>query len=127
MQVIRDTGDQQLRELRNISKNKTLEIISEIGRKNNKANKILIGIKKINNRLESAEIVCTKTDGTKYNFNIFALPLRFIEKIHNNETTLDEAINNQTELGILINKLNNNYNPKLTKKANEKNNVLKSA
>ena len=45
LQVIRDKGDHQLRELKNISKNKTLEIISEIGRKNNKANKILLGIK----------------------------------------------------------------------------------
>ena len=54
-------------------------------------------------------------------------PLKFIEKNHNYEITLDEAKNNQTELGILINKLNNNYNPKIQKKVKEKNNVLKSA
>ena len=58
-----------------------------------------------NNKLESAELVCIKTDGTKYDFNIFTLPLRFAEKIHNYEITLDKAINNQTELSILINKL----------------------
>ena len=33
------------------------------------------------------------------------LPLRFAEKNHNYEITLDKAINNQTELSILINKL----------------------
>ena len=66
------------------------------------------------------ELVCTKTDGTKYNFNIFALPLKFIEKIHNYEITLDEARNYQTELRILINKLNNDYNPRNLKKAKEK-------
>ena len=58
--------------------------------------------------------------------NHFLFPLKFIEKIHNYEITLDEVKNNQTELGILINKLNNDYNPKIPKKVNEKN-VLKSA
>ena len=51
-------------------------------------------------------------------------PLKFIEKIHNYKITLDEAKNYQTELGILINKLNNHYNPRSLKKAKEKNNVL---
>ena len=65
---------------------------------------------------DNAELVCTKTDGTKYDFDIFALPLKFIEKIHNYEITLDEVINYQTELRILINKLNNDYNPRNSKK-----------
>ena len=34
--------------------------------------------------------------------------------------------NYQTELGILISKLNNDYNPRSLKKAKEKNNVLES-
>ena len=59
--------------------------------------------------------------------NHFLFPLKFIEKIHNYEITLDEVKNNQTELGILINKLNNDYNPKIPKKVNEKNDVLKPA
>ena len=54
-------------------------------------------------------------------------PLKFIEKIHNYKITLDEAKNYQTELGILINKLNSHYNPRSRKKAKEKNNVLESA
>ena len=56
-------------------------------------------------------------------------PLKFIEKIHNYEITLDEAKNYQTELEILINKLNNDYEPRISKKAKakEKNNVLESA
>ena len=54
-------------------------------------------------------------------------PLKFIEKIHNYEITLDEARNYQTELRILINKLNNDYNPRKPKTAEEKNNVLESA
>ena len=40
-----------------------------------------------------------------------------MKKIHNYEITLNEVKNNQTELGILINKLNNDYNPKIPKKS----------
>ena len=83
--------------------------------------------RKINKTLDKAELVCTKTDGTKCDFNRFALPLKFIEKIHNYEITLDEAKEEQAELRILINKLNNDYNPRILKKTKEKNNVLESA
>ena len=72
--------------------------------------------KKIDETLDNAELVCTKTDGTKYDFNRFLFPLKFIEKINKYEITLDEAKINQTELGILINKLNNEYNQKIPKK-----------
>ena len=40
---------------------------------------------------------------------------------------LQGAEDNQEELEILINKLNNNYNPKSKIKTNEKNDTLKSA
>ena len=50
---------------------------------NNEANKLLSEFKKINDALDNAELVCTKTDRTKYNFNRFSLPLKFIQKICN--------------------------------------------
>ena len=78
-------------------------------------------------KIDKAELVCTKTDGTKYDFHRFLLPLKFIKKVHNYEFTPNEAINDQTELGILINNLNNDYNPKNSKKIKEKNKVSKSA
>ena len=127
LQAIKDQGEKQMREIKNINKINTLKVIDEIRRKNTDANKILLDIKKIDETLDNAELVCTKTDGTKYDFNRFLSSLKFIEKIHNYEITLHEAKNDQTELGILINKLNNNYNPKIPKKVKEKNNVLKSA
>ena len=96
-------------------------------KKNDEANKLVPKFRKIDRTLDKAELVCTKTDGTKYDFNRFALPLKFIEKIHNYEITPNEAIDNQTKLKILINKLNNNYNPLISKKINEKNRVLESA
>ena len=54
------------------------------------------------------------------------LTLKFIEKIHNYEITLNIAINDQTEIKILINKLND-YNPTKPEKIEEKKRVLKSA
>ena len=68
-----------------------------------------------------------KTDGTKYDFNRFSLPLKFIEKNHHYKITLNEAIDDQTEVRILINNVNNDYNPRSLKKAKEKKKILKSA
>ena len=67
--------------------------------------------KKINDTLDNAELVCTKTDGTKYDFNCFSFPLKLIEKIQKYEIIVDEAIEKQAELKELINKLNN-YGPR---------------
>ena len=47
-------------------------------KKNAEANRILLDINKIDETLDNAELVCTKTDGTKYNFNRFLSPLKFI-------------------------------------------------
>ena len=111
----------------NIDKNKTLKIIEKISKKNDEANKLLPEFRKINKTLDNADLVCTKTDGTKYDFNRFSLPLNFIENIQNCKITLDEAINNEIELGILINKLNNNHNPRNPEKVEEKERTLESA
>ena len=128
LKAIEDQGKKQLEQLKNIDKSKTLEIIDKISKKNNEANKLLSEFKKINKTLDNADAVCTKTDNkTKYDFNRFSLPLKFIEKIHNYDITLGEAINDQKNLNILINKLNNDYEPRNTKKIEEKKRVLKSA
>ena len=39
------------------------------------------------------------------------MPLKFIMKIHHQDLTLQEARDDQQKLQILINKLNNDYNP----------------
>ena len=53
---------------------------------------------KLDGKLENVELVCKKTDGTKYDFNCFLLPLKFITKIRNYEITLNEAIEKQAKL-----------------------------
>ena len=75
---------------------------------------------KLDGELENVELICTKTDGPKYDFNHFLLPLKFIEKIYNYKITLDKAIEDQTNLKILINKLNNDYNSRNKKKQKRK-------
>ena len=57
----------------------------------------------------------TKSDGTKYNFNAFALPLKFVEKIYSYEITLDEAKDDQDKLEKLKIRLEK-YKPKINKK-----------
>ena len=64
LQAIKDQGEKQLREIKNIDKSNTLKVIDEIRRKNDEANKILLDIKKIDETLDDAELVCTKTDGS---------------------------------------------------------------
>ena len=81
-------------------------------------------IKKIETELDTAELVCTKTDGkTKCNFNLFASPLKFARKIHNYEITLNETIDNQEKLENLIIRLEN-YKPRNTQKKEGKDKVL---
>ena len=95
------------KELKNIDKNKMLKAIDKSSREDEEVYKLLSKFKKINDTHDNAELFCTKTDGTKYNFNCFSLPLKFIEEI-----TPDEAIEKQAELTELINKLNN-YGPRI--------------
>ena len=84
-------------------------------------------IKIIDDWLETAQLICTKTDGkTKYNFSKFAFPIKFASKIYGHDLTLQKARDNQQDLQILINNLNNNYNPISQLKIKEKDDALKS-
>ena len=58
-----------------------LEAIHKIRRENYEAKNLVFKIKKIDIELDTAELVCTKTDGkTKYNFNLFASQSNLLEK-----------------------------------------------
>ena len=83
LQAIRDQGEKQLKELKNIDKIKLLKASDEIRKKNDETNKLMPKFRKINRTLDKAKLVCRKTNGTKFDFNRFALPLRFIEKFYN--------------------------------------------
>ena len=85
-------------------------------------------IKRIDDWLDTAQRICTNTDGkTKYEFNNFTFTSKFTSKMYRHDLMLQEAEDDQQELEILINKLNNNYNPKNQTKIKEKDDALKSA
>ena len=85
-------------------------------------------IKRIDDWLDTAQLICTNTDGkTKYEFNNFTFSSKFTSKMYRHDLMLQEAEDDQQELEILINKLNNNYNPKNQTKIKEKDDALKSA
>ena len=85
-------------------------------------------IKRIDDWLDTAQLICTNTDGkTKYEFNNFTFSSKFTSKTYRHDLMLQEAEDDQQELEILINKLNNNYNPKNQTKIKEKDDALKSA
>ena len=120
LQVIKSQGEKQLKELKIIDKNKILEITDESSNKKNaESNKLVPKFIELYETLEKVDLVCTKTDGTKYDFNRSLLPLKFIAKIYNYKITLDKAIQDQTKLGVSINKLND-YNLINTEKVEEK-------
>ena len=123
LQAIKDQGEKQLKELKNIGNSKMLKAISEISKKNNEGNKLLSELEKTDKTLDDAELICTKPNGTKYNFNIFAIPLKFTEKIHNIKITVDKR---SREIRKLISRLEN-YNTKNKKEIDQKNRVLESS
>ena len=55
------------------------------------------------------------------------MPLKFVLKIYRRDLLLQKADDNQQELKILINKLNDNYNPTSQTKIKEKDDRLKTA
>ena len=93
-----------------------------------KAKELMNKIKTIDDWLDTAQLIYTKTDGkTKYDFNKFTFTLKFASKIYRHDLTLQETKVDQQELQILINKLNNDYNLKNQTKTNEKDDALRSA
>ena len=84
-----------------------MKLATKKKKKNDETNKLVSEFREIDKTLDNAELVCTKIDGTKYDFNRFFFPLKFIEKINNYEITLDEAIDDQEKLEKLIIRLEN--------------------
>ena len=74
-------------------------------------------IKLTDDWLETTQLIFTKTDRrTKYYFSNFTSPLKFTLKIYHHDLTLQKANDDQVNVKILINKLNNDYNPKQSRK-----------
>ena len=83
----------QLEEIKNINISlKPLKTITFFGTISEEAKKLMENIKVIDNWLDTAQLICTKTDGkTKYDFNKFTLPLKFATKIYCHDLMLQDA------------------------------------
>ena len=85
----------------------------------------MVNIKELDDWLDKTHLICAMTDGkAKYNFSNFTFPLKFASKIYNKDFTLQEVEDDQQKLNILINKLNNDYNPVNRMKIKEKKMIL---
>ena len=85
-------------------------------------------IKLTDDWLDTTQLIFTKTGRrTKYYFSNFTFPLKFTSKIYHRDLMLQKANDDQVNVKILINNLNNDYNPKNLEKIKEKDGTLKSA
>ena len=103
----------------NIS-SKPLKTIGNFSALSDEAKKLMTDIKLLDDWLNNAHFICTKTDGTtKYDFSNFTFPSKLASKSYNKNLMLLKAEDNQQELEILINKLNNDCNLRNQMKINE--------
>ena len=124
-----DQEKTQLDAIKNINiGSKLLKTIGFFSAISEEAKKLIVDIKQIDDWLDTAQLLCTKTDRkTKYDFNNFTFPSKFTLKIYHHDLMLQEVEDDQVNLEILINKLNNNYNPKNIEKVKGKEDTFKSA
>ena len=116
LQSIKDQGEKQLREIKNINRSAMLKEIEGF-KLSAQGKKLFYEVSKIDKDLDTEELVCTKTDGkTKYDFNLFMTLLKFTEKVYTDELTSQEAKDDQAQLEILIMRLDKEYNPKIKRK-----------
>ena len=81
---------------------KPLKTSGFLGTISKKTKKLMNEIKIIDDWLDTAQLVCTKTDGkTKYDFNKFTFPSKFTLNIYRHDFTLQEAEDDQRKLQIL--------------------------
>ena len=126
LKVIEDQGKKQLDAIKNININsKPLKTIIFFSTISEKAKRLMENIKHVDDWLDSAQLLCTKTGRrTKCNFSNFTFLSKFTSKTFRCDLTLQKAKDGQVNLETLINKLINNYNPKNLEKIKEKDDSL---
>ena len=118
-----DQSKKQLDAIKNINiSSKSLEEISFFSTLSDEAKNLMIDFKEIDDCLDKAQLICTKTDGkTKYDFSKFTVSKKFASRICNQDFTLQEVKDDQIKLKILI-----SNSPQKLEKVKEKEDTLKS-
>ena len=88
-----DQSKNHLDAIKNINiSSKPLEEISFFSTLSDEAKKLMINIKQLDEWLDTAQLVCTKTDPkTKYDFRNFTFSSKFASKIYNKDITLKKS------------------------------------
>ena len=83
LKAIKDQGKKQLEEIKNINvSSKPLKTISFFSTISEEAKELMNRIKVTDDWLETAQLICTKTDEkTKYDFSKFTFPLNLLQNL----------------------------------------------
>ena len=90
------------------------------------AKELLDELKEEKNSIDSNRLVCVKSDGTVFNFNVFKSSLDFASGIYNGKISLEKAKNSQYKMFELLNNLKE-YNPKKLDKIKSREETLNDA
>ena len=98
-------------EIKNIkTDSKSSKRISVFSWLSSDAKELLDELKEEKNSIDSKRLVCVKSDGTIFNFNVFKSSLDFASDIYNGKILLEEAKNYQYKMFTLLDDLKK-YNP----------------
>ena len=81
---------------------KLLKMIGFFSGLRSEAKELLDELKEKKNSIDSERLVCVKSDGTIFNFNIFKNSLDFASDIYNGKISLEKAKNSQYKMFELL-------------------------
>ena len=90
------------------------------------AKELLDELKEEKNSIDSKRLVCVKSDGTIFNFNVFKSSLGFASDIYNGKISLKKAKKSQYKMFELLDYLKE-YNPKKLDKVKSRERTLNDA
>ena len=127
LKAIEDQGKKQLEEIKNVkTDSKSSKIIRFFNGLNSEAKELLDELKEEKNSINSKRLVCVKSDGTIFNFNVFKISLDFASDIYDDKISLKEAKNSHYKMFELLNNLKE-YNPTKLDKIRSREETLNDA
>ena len=106
LKAIEDQGKKQLEEIKNIkTDSKSSKMIGFFSGLSSEAKELLDELKEEKNSIDSKRLVCVKSDGTIFNFNVFKSSLDFASDIYNGKISLEKTKNSQYKMFELLNDL----------------------
>ena len=101
-------------------------MISFFSRLSSEAKELFDELKEEKNSTDSKRLVCVKSDGTIFNFNVFKSSLDFASDIYNGKISLEKAKNSQYKMFELLDYLKE-YNPTKLDKIKSREETLNDA